>query len=116
MSLLSTVFLKRDDSGERVVAELCDAIEAVDIIDWATHWLPERDRCLDILKAANAPTDAYPQSAHWNWMDKTASMQGLLALRGFAIRCEGRTQGLMRIDLARKQCRLDRQHGQPIVY
>lgn len=116
MSLLSTVFLKRDDNGERVVAELCDAIEAADIVDWATHWLPARDQCLNVLKAANAPPEAYPQSAHWNWMNKTAAMQGLLALRGLSIRCESRTQGLMRIDLASEQCRLKSQHGQPMVY
>jgi hypothetical protein len=116
MSFLSTVFLKRGDSGEKVVAELCDAIEPVDIIDWATHWLPARDQCLNILQAANAPPEAYPQSAHWNWMDKTRSMQGLLALQGLSIRCEGRTQGLMRIDLASEQCQLESQRSQPMVY
>jgi hypothetical protein len=116
MSLLSTVFLKRGDSAEKVVAELCDAIEPVDIIDWATHWLPARDQCLNLLKAANAPPEAYPQSAHWNWMDKTRSMQGLLALQGLSIRCESQTQGLMRIDLASEQGRLESQRGQPMVY
>ncbi len=116
MSVLSTVFLKRGDSGEKVVAELSDAIEAADIIDWATHWLPARDQCLNALKVAKAPPEAYPQSAHWNWMDKAKAMQGLLALRGLSIRCEGRTQGLMRIDLASEQCRLQDQRGLPMVY
>jgi hypothetical protein len=49
-------------------------------------------------------------------MDKKAEMQGLLALRGLSIRCEGRTQALMRIDLASEACRLESQHGLPMVY
>lgn len=110
------VFLKEVSTGHSVEAELRDAIEAAQLADWQSSWLPARQQRIDALKLANAPASAFPQSAHWNWADKVGQMQHLLANQGYCIFCNGHTQAMMRLDLAGKRSRLPSQKNLDLVY
>ena len=58
----------------------------------------------------------WPQSRHWDWRRKVAALQGMLANPGFSIICDGLTQGMMIVDTVRRQCRVESQKGQHLVY
>jgi len=61
------------------------------------------------------PLKLWPQSWHWNWAQKTAQVQNLLAFRGFSVVAQGETQGLAQVDLT-KSGREPSQAGKPLVY
>jgi len=113
---VTPIFLKNVASGQAINAELLDAVEQQQLIDWVMHWLPVRDKYLHALKTAQAPAAAWPQSAHWNWVSKVVQIQGLLAHRALCVVCENVTQGMMRIDVAGKRCRIASQKGLDLVY
>ena len=112
---VSIIFLLDVTSGTGIEAELRDAIEEAQLIDWQTQWQPALIRTLQELARQGVPMARWPQSWHWDWRAKTAQVTGLLAFQGFSIVCAGMTQGLMRIDLT-KAARAPEQKGKPLVY
>ena len=91
---VSTIYLLDVVSVESVEAELRDAIEQAQIDDWQTKWQPALLAVLQNLARRGVPVAHWPQSWHWNWAQKTAKVQGLLAFRGFSVVARGETQGL----------------------
>jgi hypothetical protein len=112
---ISTIFLLERASGTTIEAELRDAIEEPQLVDWQTRWQPALMRVLQELARQGVPMAQWPQSWHWDWRTKTTQVAGLLAYKGFSVVCGGITQGLMRVDL-NKLGRLPAQKGKPIVY
>ncbi len=112
---VSTIYLLDVASGEGVEAELRDAIEQAQLDDWQTQWQPALFAVLQDLARRGVPMNQWPQSWHWNWTQKTARVQGLLAFRGFSVVAQGVTQGLAQVDLT-KSAREPSQAGKPLVH
>jgi len=111
----STIYLLDVPSGEAVEAELRDAIEEKQLIDWQTQWQPALIAVLQQLAQRHVPIADWPQSWHWNWRTKMAQVHGLLAFQGFSVVCADVTQGLMRVDLT-KFARVPAEDGKPLVF
>jgi hypothetical protein len=111
----STIYLLDKTAGASVEAELRDAIEEAQLVDWQTKWQPALIVVLQELARQRVPMAQWPQSWHWDWRAKMAQVAGLLAFRGFSVLCGGVTQGLMRVDLT-KSARESGQKGKPLVY
>jgi len=112
---ISIIYLLDVATGDSVEAELRDAIEQAQLDDWHTKWQPALLAVLQELARKGVPMSQWPQSWHWNWAQKTARVQGLLAFRGFSVAALGETQGLAQVDLT-KTCRESNQRGKPFVY
>jgi hypothetical protein len=112
---VSTIYLLKVASGEGVEAELRDAMEEPQLVDWQTAWQPALIAVIAELVKQGVPRTQWPQSSHWNWRSKAEQVQGLLAFRGFSVVCESMTQGLMRVDL-NKVAQIPTQKGKPLVY
>lgn len=115
MAEVSLIYLVNGATGDAVEAELRDAIEAAQLVDWQTKWQPALITVLQELDRRGVPVGEWPQSWHWDWRKKTAAVQGLLAFRGFCVVAAGVTQGLAQVDLT-KGAREAGQAGKPLVY
>ena len=87
---VSKVYLLDVATGDGVEAELRDAIEQVQIDDWAKHWIPAILAAIQDLVARQVPRADWPQSLHWNWPKKIARVQGMLAFPGFSVVAQGK--------------------------
>ena len=85
------VFLLDPESGRAVEAGLV-SLGSKHLNDWANEWKPYHERQLTELRAAGLPA---PEHAHWSWEDKAAAFEGLLSYQGFAVECNGMTQGIV---------------------
>jgi hypothetical protein len=112
---VSVISLLDVASGAAIDAELRDAIEGAQLLDWQKHWQPALLHTLQELARQGVPTVQWPQSWHWDWQKKAAQVVGLLAFQGFSVICAGMTQGLMRVDLT-KVARAPEQKSKPLVY
>ena len=102
-------------TGASVSAELFDRITQANLDDWVREWRPAMTGLVADLRAAGANTSSLPQTAHWDWEQKVRRVEGLLAFRNFAVVAEGKTQGLMRVEL-NQTGRVSAQAGKPLVY
>jgi hypothetical protein len=112
---VSVIYLREVASGGAVEAQLLDAIEEAQLVDWRLHWRPVVVEKVRELQRARVPITEWPQSWHWNWLEKMADVTKLLAFRGFSVTCQGITQGLMRVDL-NLLARVPSQRAKPLVY
>lgn len=96
---ISPIYLLDVGSNAPVEAELRDAIEEQQLVDWEALWMPSLFEALRRLRDEGVPRDKWPQSRHWNWRDKLQAMAGLASLKTFSIVCGGETQGLMAANL-----------------
>lgn len=96
MSNIETVYILDVASRSPVEAELHHSISPKNILDWKDHWRPASNQAfLECYYMQNLR--GIPGSLHWNWEHKAAMMHGLLAEKGFALVCQGMTQGLMKV-------------------
>jgi len=108
-----TIYLRDGDSGEPVQADLRDAIEEAQLLDWREHWQP---LLIAQLRERGAGSLAdWPENWHWNWDRKMAQIDGLLGFAGFSVVSGGQTQGMARVDL-NQFAREPSQKGKPLVY
>ena len=112
---ISRVYLRNAATGAAEEAELWDAITEKQLADWEAEWIPELFKALQRLHRSGVERRFWPQSRHWNWRNKMKAIEGLLSQQGFAIVCEGMTQGMMIVNVT-KRARLDRQKDQHLVY
>ncbi len=113
---VSVVHLLNVSTGESEAAKLTHAITEQHLADWEGEWLPALFIAIQRLKRDGIARRHWPQSRHWNWRNKVNALQGLLANPGFAIVCDGLTQGMMIVDTATRRCGIDGQKGQHLVY
>lgn len=112
---VSKIALLEVKTNVGVDAEIRDAIEEAQLMDWEAEWYPFLFDHIRQLHRRGVPRSGWPQNSHWNWRHKTAAASGLLASRGFSVICGGMTQGLMLLNLT-KTCHLNTQNGKPLVY
>jgi len=115
MANVTPIFLVDGSTGEAVPADLRDAIENAQLLDWQTLWQPALAAIIRELAAAGEPTSNWPQSWRWNWRNKMDAVEGLLAYQGFSVVAQGVTQGLARVDLT-PEAREPSQAKKPLVY
>lgn len=113
---ISRVFLTNASTGEPVKGELWDQITEKQLGDWEAEWQPEVTEALRRLNHAGIDRPHWPQSRHWDWRQKMAAIQGLLAYPGISVMCEGVTQGLMIVNTTSYRCRIPDQAGRELVY
>jgi hypothetical protein len=113
---ISPVFLLDAETSSIQEAELWDIIAEKQLEDWEGEWLPELFKFLQKMRRAGIERRHWPQSRHWDWRAKTESLQGMLAQPGFAIVCNGMTQGMMIADTTTKRCKIHNQKGKNLVY
>ena len=102
-------------SGQLADAEVDDEIRDADIADWRANWQPYVNEVVKRLEMSGTPRHEWPQSHHWDWADKAARKFSLLQ-RGYAVRCNGALQGLMRVQTAIAGCQIASQRGKDCVY
>jgi len=96
-------------TGKPVDAEMYDRIEANNLLDFDQYWRPAIAGLEASVIANPRPAMMRVEDAHWNWAAKIAGTSGQLAYRHFALECDGRTQGLMQLELTHRS-RTDHQH------
>lgn len=106
-------------TGEFEPAQL-SRVEDSDIACYREFWRPIFDAKVDDLRQSNSYNreslaELHLQDAGWDWPERFAEREGQLAWKSFALRCAGRTQGLMFVDLLRRS-RLQGQQNQHLVY
>lgn len=111
----SIVYLQDVATDQPVQGVLQDAIEEAQLVDWELRWQPAMVAILQKLAQNGVPTREWPQSRHWNWLNKATRFQNLLAYRGLCVVVDGMTQGLSLLDLT-KVAREPSQAGKPLVY
>ena len=110
------VFLTDKRSGNPVAAELIDVISEADLRAVEAEWKPVTNaRIRELMSRGIRPAD-WPEGWHWKWRDKVQQITGLLAFQTFALRCEGKLQGLMQLKTAGAICRVPEQAGKDLVY
>jgi hypothetical protein len=97
-------------------AELWNAITDQQLADWEALWQPSLLEAIQRLHRAKVPLRQWPQSRHWDWRRKAASIRGLLANPAFSVMCGGVTQGMMILETTRRRCRVDAQKGKNLIY
>lgn len=106
-------------SGAFEAAELVSPVQQCDIDDYVGAWLPPVQQRVAELKVAGELTHAAlgehnVEDFHWAWPEKW-KQRTELRWRSYALRCAGRTQGLMFVDLVRR-CRLEPHVDAHFVY
>lgn len=96
---ISVVYLWHAASGQSVEAELRDAIEETQLVDWQAKWWPVLTSALRELAGHGVPPEHWPRRTLWDWREKTERVRNLLAFKGFCVVAEGETQGLAQINL-----------------
>lgn len=114
------IILQNRLTGQEEPAEVICPIDAFDVACFTNEWRPVLDAKITELKLAGQYTLAgvgenNVEDAHWLWAEKVRDRAGLLQWVSYALRCGGRTQGLMFLDML-KRCRLPSQHDLHLVY
>lgn len=107
---VSTVYLKRGETGELVEASLADEVTDAHLALWDKAWSP-------VMQAhcANRILTEKPEDRHWDWRQKAGWWRPLLGYHSFALLCRNELQGLM-LASDFKSARLQLHFGKPIVY
>ena len=101
-------------------AQVVSPIDQQDIDCFLSEWKPVLDAKIAELKQAGLYTrqgvaDHNVEDAHWEWPAKLHKRAGILQWASYAVRCGGRTQGLMFLDMLPK-CRHASQANKHMVY
>jgi hypothetical protein len=113
MTATPVQIVRRHDKG-LVDAVLHTELAPKMLVDTEKEWGPIRREAARKLQSAGRFLEI-PQHWHWDWDKKSQKLQ-LLAYRCCGIECAGKFQGLLMVNLAGKQTRLDPDAGKPLVY
>lgn len=107
------VYLVQAESGKAIEARLVTPLTEKHVKDWRDLWQPFQIEQLKKLREGGMPL---PEHKGWTWDQKYERIQKYLAYHGYAVECEGVTQGLGWHKLAPRTCKLADQKGKPLVY
>lgn len=102
-------------TGAPVPATLHDEVTIAHFLETQKDWRPVVLGAAKKLHQAGAASELIPQHWHWDWNEKAPELV-LLPIRFLAIECEGRLQGLMKVNTVSHRCRLPEQRGRELVY
>lgn len=102
-------------SGLPIPAELFDEVTVDHFLETQRDWRPVVLEVARLMYESDMPREAIPQHFHWDWSNKEADLR-LLAYTFFGIECEGKLQGLMKLEQAGRVGRIAEQKGKPLVY
>lgn len=111
----TSIDLVRIEPQGIVQGELFDEVTADHFVESQLEWRPVVLEAARALKQMGVPPQEIPGHWHWNWGSKVSELRAL-AFSFWGIECEGRLQGLMKLDIATRSGRLPEQKGKPIVY
>lgn len=114
------VILQNRVSAQDEKAEIVSPISQADINCYQSNWRPVLDSKIDELKRTGQFTPEgcrkyNIEDHHWEWPEKTINRARQLQWNSFAVRCDGKTQGLMFVDML-KRCRHASQVNEHLVY
>ncbi|HEX8980818.1 MAG TPA: hypothetical protein VF811_14010 [Parasulfuritortus sp.] len=114
------VILQNLISGQEEEAEIVSPISEEDINCFLSDWQPVLKSKIDELRISGEYTSAgcrrhNVEDAHWEWPAKMIDRAGQLQWNSYAVRCGGKTQGLMFINLLQR-CRHPNQANEHMVY
>ncbi|MCE9556629.1 MAG: GNAT family N-acetyltransferase [Planctomycetes bacterium] len=109
---ISINIIRRADQ-QIVGASLRDGVRPEELTEVEHHWKPERVKIRHELIHHGIPPAHWPQSLHWNWLNKVPDLL-LLEASGFIVEHQDAPQGVMLTKTASYVARLDR--GKPLVY
>jgi hypothetical protein len=112
----SPAFLKDRRTGQLVNATVIDGISREEVERAELSWRPVLLQRLERLRTSGTAEGLRPEHSHWDWRNKHAAVEGLIAYRMFGIECDGDIQGLMLISTAGHPCRIPEQQGKEQVY
>ncbi|MCX4141119.1 GNAT family N-acetyltransferase [Paraburkholderia sp. SEWSISQ10-3 4] len=114
------VILQNRLTGKEELAQVVTPIEQFDVNCYLADWKPVLDAEIDNLKRTGQYTRQgvarrNVEDAHWLWAEKVQDRARQLQWNSHALRCGGKTQGLMFVDMLRL-CRLPSQQNMHMVY
>ena len=112
----SQVHLLNVTRNESEPALLLSAITEQQLVDWESEWRPKLFEAIRRLRDSGVERLHWPQSRHWDWRNKVATIRGMLSRSGFSIVCNDLTQGMMIVDSTKERCRVASQKGNHLVY
>lgn len=112
-----TIKLEDRHNGKMVDATLFEGISDDNLREYNDVWVPSLREAIARAKAllSQGKAVSHPaEDSHWDWSGKVLETQGSLAHKHFAVECEGKTQGLMQLELSLHRSRVE--VGQHLVY
>ena len=100
---------------EPVDAELFDEVTVEHFLETQREWRPLVVDAARRMVKSGAPQESIPRHFHWDWSAKESDLR-ILAFAFFGVSCNGKLQGLMKLEVAGQSGRLASQKGKPLVY
>lgn len=113
--LVGDVELQNRHTGEFEPARVVCEIDDDNLTDFEQHWRPILKQRRADFENSQAAAAGNVQDSHWDWVGKATGARRAMGQETFAVECDGHTQGLMLVDLARF-ARLDPHKGRELVY
>ncbi len=102
-------------TGKPVAAELFDEVTIEHFLESQREWRPMVIKAAKALLKSGAGRESLPRHFHWDWSSKESDLR-MLAFRFFGIICDGKLQGLMKLEMTGSAGRLAGQKGKPLIY
>ncbi|MGZ3720719.1 MAG: GNAT family N-acetyltransferase [Bdellovibrionota bacterium] len=110
------VKLEDRSTGQLVDASLYDGISSENLREYDEIWVPRMreafQRARELLNQGKSVSHP-AEDSHWDWTGKVLKTHGSLYHKHYAIECEGKTQGMMQLELSHRS-RIE--PGQHMVY
>jgi hypothetical protein len=110
-----TIQIIENQSGQLVDAEIFDEIALAHFIETQAEWRPVVLEAVQALSKNPNQATLIPRHYHWDWTRKETELK-MLAVKFYGISCQGRLQGIMKVETVARSCRLPEQQGKPLVY
>ncbi len=100
---------------EPVEAELFDEVTIEHFLETQREWRPLVIKAAKIMLQNGAPHEGLPRHFHWDWSNKESDLR-VLAFAFFGIKCDGKLQGIMKLESVGHVGRLADQKLKPLIY
>jgi hypothetical protein len=98
-----------------VEGELFDEVTVEHFLETQREWRPMVIDAAKAMLKRGAVRESVPRHFHWDWSTKEADLR-VLAFTFFGITCNGKLQGLMKLESAGRSGRIPAQKGKPLIY
>lgn len=102
-------------TGEPVEAELFDEVTVEHFLETQREWRPVVIEAAKQLLRSGERREDIPRHWHWDWSSKESDLR-VLAFSFFGITCNGKLQGLMKLETAGRSGRIAAQKGKALIY